>query len=385
VDLPTQSQPTGLTSDFSQRTIVFLWANFGPVHTDRMAAVAKIFPGLTALEYSSSSDTYAWSRTSAETFRRITLFEGEHPRPLPGAARLIGAVRRLGRGDYFLCHYDWPEVFLAAWYLRLTGSRVITMIDSKFDDKPRQVWFEVLKSLMLSPYQGALAGSRRTVEYLRFLGKRKQPIEVDYDTISTERIRQLAKVAPAPGGVPHADRDFICVARLVPKKNHMTLLRAYERYRSLARRPRDLHLCGNGPEQDRLQSEARRLGLAEHVHFHGFVQTERVSEQLGRSLGLILPSSEEQFGQVVLEAQAMGLPVIVSDNVGARDKHVLSGVNGFVLEAYNVEGFARAMMTLSDDEAVWRRMAQAALDSATDGDVTNFVTSVSRLVRSPSA
>jgi glycosyltransferase involved in cell wall biosynthesis len=342
--------------------------------------MATVFPSLTAIEYSSKSNTYAWSRADG-TFRRITLFEGKAGR-LRGTARLIAEMRRLGRGDYFLCHYEWPEVFAAAWFLRLTGSRVFAMIDSKFDDKPRRVWFEMLKSLMFAPYHGALVGSARTAEYLSFLGMRKRPIEGDYDTISIERIRQLANIEPSPGGAPYAERDFVCVARLVPKKNHRTLLAAYARYRQLALQPRDLHLCGNGPEQERLEAQARELGIAEHVHFHGFVQTEGVAQRLGRSLALILPSTEEQFGQVVLEAQAMGLPVIVSDNVGARDKHVRTGVNGFVVEPTNTEGIARYMAMLSDNEPLWRGMSQAALETAPSGDVANFVGSVQRLRKS---
>ena len=339
--------------------------------------MATVFPSLTAIEYSTSSATYDWARTGG-SFRRVTLFEGRSGR-LRGTARLLAQMWRLGRGDYFLCHYEWPEVFAAAWFLRLSGSRVFAMIDSKFDDKPRRAWFELLKSLMFAPYHGALVGSIRTAEYLSFLGMRKKPIEGDYDTISIDRIRQLAKIEPSPGGVSHTGRDFVCVARLVPKKNHSTLLSAYARYRQLARQPRDLHLCGNGPEQERLAAQVRALGIAEHVHFHGFVQAEGVAERLGRSLALILPSTEEQFGQVVLEAQAMGLPVIVSDNVGARYKHVRTGVNGFVVEPSNAEGIAQYMAMLSDDESLWRRMSEAALQTAPSGDVANFVGAVERL------
>ena len=61
---------------------------------------------------------------------------------------------------------------------------------------------------------------------------------------------------------------------------------------------------------------------------------------LRKSLALILPSTEEQFGFVVLEALALGIPVIVSENVGARDLHVRTGVNGFIFEPDNEKGLA---------------------------------------------
>jgi glycosyltransferase involved in cell wall biosynthesis len=359
--------------------LAFLWDNIGPTHADRLAGVAAAFPPLTAIEYLSESDTYDWARGTG-AFRRVTLFEGrKRPGWLRGTFRLIGAVRALGRGDYFLCHYQRPEVFAAAWYLRLSGSRVFAMIDSKFDDKPRRAWREATKSLLFAPYDGAIAGSPRTAEYLRFLGMRG-PIADGYDSILIERIRRLAGLAPAPDGEAHGARDFISVARLVPKKNHSTLLAAYARYRELVPLPRQLHLCGNGPEQERLQAQAGELGLAGHVHFHGFVQAEGVARLLGRSLALLLPSTEEQFGQVVLEAQAMGLPVIVSDNVGARDRHVRSGVNGFMVEPTYIEGIARYLAMLSEDEGLWRRMAVVAREDAPLGDVAQFVAAVRRLI-----
>jgi glycosyltransferase involved in cell wall biosynthesis len=383
VDLSAQSRPAGAEILPDGRALAFLWDNIGPIHADRLATVAAAFPWLTAIEYLSESSTYGWEPGEGP-FRRVTLFEGGvRPSRLQGALRLIGEARSLGRGDYFLCHYDWPEVFALACYLRLSGSRAFAMLDAKFDDKPRRAWFEATKSLALAPYHGALAGSPRTTDYLRFLGMRRKPIEQGYDTISIGRIRRLAGVDPAPAGVAHGARDFVCVARLVPKKNHTTLLAAYARYRELVPRPRDLHLCGNGPEQDRLEAQVGALGLGGQVHFQGFVQAEGVAQQLGRALALLLPSTEEQFGQVVLEAQAMGLPVIVSDQVGARDRHVRSGVNGFVVEATNAEGLARYMAMLDGDEGLWRRMAAAAREDARRGDVAEFVAAVRRLIAAP--
>ena len=50
----------------------------------------------------------------------------------------------------------------------------------------------------------------------------------------------------------------------------------------------------------------------------GNLPSDAIGAQLARSLALLLPSREEQFGLVVVEAQAMGLPVVLSINCGAR-------------------------------------------------------------------
>jgi len=94
---------------------------------------------------------------------------------------------------------------------------------------------------------------------------------------------------------------------------------------------------------------------------------------------LILPSTEEQFGQVVPEALAMGLPIIISANCGARDELVRTGVNGFVVESDNAEGMASFMLLLATDEALWRRMCIATARFMPHGDVTEFTNGVAKL------
>ena len=112
------------------------------------------------------------------------------------------------------------------------------------------------------------------------------------------------------------------------------------------------------------------------MHFHGFVQTDDVSRILARALCLLLTSTEEQFGLVVIEAQAVGLPVLVTANAGACDGLVEPGVNGFVLDPLNPRSIAALMLAISEDEAVWRRFATAARDGRYRGDARHFVDSV---------
>ena len=108
--------------------------------------------------------------------------------------------------------------------------------------------------------------------------------------------------------------------------------------------------------------------------------TDGVARILATTLALILPSVEEQFGNVVIEAQAMGLPVILSDVCGARDHLIRTGVNGFVIEPDNPLGLSFFMTMLSEDEELWRRMATAAAEGADKGDVRQFSVAVRSFV-----
>jgi L-malate glycosyltransferase len=370
----------------TEQSVVFVWENFGPVHADRCDAVARHFGDrreVHGIELAGSSQVYAWNSQDGAAFQKHTLFPAAaaiYKVPFfKKAAALLRACWARRPADFFFCNYDSPLIFCTALTLRLTGARVFVMNDSKFDDYRRYLPRELVKRLFYLPYNGAIASAARAADYLRFLGVPESHILSHYDTMSTERIRRLAGVARAPGGPPFAARHFTIVARLVEKKNISMALRAYALYRAEAPRPRQLHICGSGPLEARLRAEAVELGLGDSVAFRGFLQIEEICPVLGKTLALLLVSAQEQFGNVVIEAQALGAPVIVSDNCGARDMLVRNGVNGFVVEPDNPAGLAFFMGLLDRDEALWRRMALASEPFAALGDAAHFARAVAAL------
>jgi len=363
---------------------VFVWENLGPMHVDRCEAVAKHFAGrrnVVGIEIGGVSLTYSWTPTEASGFGKVTLF--------PGSTKDISRFWRLwallktcasySQAEYFFCDYQTPEVFLTAIALRLLGRRVYVMNDAKFDDKPRSIWRELTKSVAYWPYRGALVSGQRAREYLRFLRFADARIAIGYDTLSIQRVRTLAAAEPAPDGSHFEGRHFTAIARFVQKKNISTLLTGYATYVHSVAAPRRLHLCGSGELDGALREQASRLKLQDLVVFRGFIQSREIATTLANTLSLILPSVEEQFGLVVIEAQAMGVPVIYTPACGARDYLLRSGVNGFLVEADNPAGMAFFMRLIASDEALWRRLARGARDTAPLGDVVHFVSSVEQL------
>jgi glycosyltransferase involved in cell wall biosynthesis len=331
---------------------------------DRCEACARHFGDryeVLGLEIASHGDIYKWDPTGpGKGFRKTTLFPNISREHLPYwkyYLALVSACLRSRAKHIFLCGFEIPPIFLAAVTLRLFGRSIAIMQDSKFDDKERSLLKELFKSLLYLPYGAALVGSPRSRDYLAFLGLSARRIFLGYDTLSTERIAQLAEAVPAPAGIPHAARHFTIIARFVPQKNLGMALDAYADYcRNHPGTPRELHLCGAGPLEDALKEQVARLGI-DGVRFRGYLQEEGIAKTLASSLALILPSIEEPFGLVVNEALAVGVPVILADNCGARDQLVRTGVNGYVIEPDNVAGLAHFMRLLDTDEAEWARLA----------------------------
>jgi len=89
---------------------------------------------------------------------------------------------------------------------------------------------------------------------------------------------------------------------------------------------------------------------------------------LAGAIALVLVSREEQWGLVVNEALAVDLPVIVSDEVGARDLLVRNFQNGFVVESCSPESIGAAMLRIGSDADLRESMARHSRERAWMGD-----------------
>ncbi len=125
----------------------------------------------------------------------------------------------------------------------------------------------------------------------------------------------------------------------------------------LAEHPRvELHLIGDGPERERLEQLAQKLGTANHVHFWGWQSdTRQVYEALD---ALLLPSRTEGLPNVVLEAMAMGVPVAAT-NVGGVSDLLDNGNCGIILSDHD-RSWASQINPLLADPAQHRSFAHKA-------------------------
>lgn len=371
-----------MTATSGSRPIAIMWENFGPYHHDRVRALPEAGMPAVAIQLFSRSVVYDWEDSAATPYPMVTLARSDEDVSMFGLARkLVKAVRESGARDCYFCHYEYPAVFLAAIWLRLRGHRVYMMISSKYDDYPRVAWREKAKSLLMLPYLGGIVGSERSRDYAASLGIDRDKTVIGYDTLDIARLASQGE--PVANGLAFTDRPFLIVARLIPKKNIQNSLRAFARYAREQQDGRRLEILGDGPLRQELKALAAELGVAELVDFRGHVDSARVSEAMRRSLVLLLPSTSEQFGLVVNEGFANALPAIISSQCGAADVLLDDGENGIVIDALSEDQLHAAMMRIGTDEALWRRMSDAARASAPRGDVARFVEAVRSLGGEP--
>lgn len=141
-------------------------------------------------------------------------------------------------------------------------------------------------------------------------------------------------------------RQLIYVGSLIQRKGLDLLLPA------LAETSEDIRLIivGEGQEKQALKEQIAKLGLSDRVEFKGYVEGEALRRLYMESDAFIIPTREDCFGLVILEAMCASLPVISSKYAdGARDL-VEEGKNGYIIDPEDTEGFAACITGLFEQD-----------------------------------
>lgn len=130
------------------------------------------------------------------------------------------------------------------------------------------------------------------------------------------------------------------------RKGFDELIEAFPAIRS-ARPDAALMLMGDGSDQQRLQDKVAAMGLAEHVVFTGFVPEAEKADYYRLSDAYVMPSLQEGFGFVHLEAMACGVPAVASDKDGAREA-VREGLIGELCDPKDRQSIVDATLVALD-------------------------------------
>jgi glycosyltransferase involved in cell wall biosynthesis len=123
-----------------------------------------------------------------------------------------------------------------------------------------------------------------------------------------------------------------------------------------------LEIAGDGAEREQLERRARELRVDDRVRFLGSQPRERVVELFRAADAAILSSSWENFPHTIVEALAVGTPVLAT-RVGGVAEVVHDGVNGLLVPAGDPAALASSIRRFFDDEALRVRLSAAAAES----------------------
>ena len=295
--------------------------------------------------------------SAAASYRRHTLFPRDGGEMIsPAALRQAMTATLDTLRPEVVCVSGWAlPVSLAAldWAARNRVPTVMLSESNEFDEA-RSAVKEFIKHQIAALCSAGLAGGTPQADYLAKLGLPKGNVFTGYDAVDNchfivgaETARQREDELRMQLKFP--SNYFIACSRFGEKKNIPRLIEAFARYKELAVKAETwgLVIVGEGELRPQIENAIRKFGVVDSVNLVGAKSYGVLPAYYGLAGAFIHASTTEQWGLVVNEAMASGLPVLVSNRCGCAQDLVQEGKNGFTFDPYNVEQLAQLMLKIS--------------------------------------
>jgi glycosyltransferase involved in cell wall biosynthesis len=330
--------------------------------------------------------TLRWDIELLQGYRHITLRNfgfGD------GYTRLInpGIIPAIVRGHYdaviFMLGWGSITALLGIAACRIAQTPFFLFGDSSFPPpetsfraKLRAAFIRAVFSLA----SGFMTSGVLNAKYYRHYGGDPKTFFLLPWAVDNERFEQASRMSAAERDELRArygiGRDrvvFLFSAKLVPRKDPLTLVRAYTRMRYRDRAA--VVFMGDGELRQQIEESG-----SEGVHLIGFVNQADIPKHYAMCDVFVLPSLYEPRGAVINEAMACGLPVIVTDRCGSIGDIVMEGENAFIYPAGDAGELARQMDLLTSDDALRERMAHRSREIIATWDFARGVEGVKAML-----
>jgi glycosyltransferase involved in cell wall biosynthesis len=341
---------------------------------DRIAALPDV--DLTVIY---AAETVARRTWRVEPKHRAVFLRGLR---IPGAQRILHHDYPLTPGIVRALAEVRPEVVVVSGWSTFAAQAAITwcrvkdvpyiLVVESHDEGPRAGWRRTVKGAVVPPVvqraSGILVAGTLARNSMILRGAAPERVRVFANTIDVEsfgeradRLAARRSELRAELGAHPDDVVVLSVARLVPEKGLETLIRAVA---AAGDRHIVLVLAGDGPEREELERLAEALDV--RAVFAGDAAWEKIVEVYVAADVFALLSDREPWAVVVNEAAACGLPLVLSDRVGAAHDLLRDGENGALVAAGDVEAAARALRALAGDTDLRRAQGARSRELARD-------------------
>jgi glycosyltransferase involved in cell wall biosynthesis len=347
--MQTETQSSVLNGRHNPKSMGVLWVQYGPYHAARLSALRRRAGSaqVHALEFSDRTSVYAWNRAGVPN-DLVTICPGTVAEELP-FFQVFRQVRRtfadLKLDLCFLPSYAPSQSLAALLAAKSLGIRTVMMNESHAGTARAKGLADTVKRRLVGLFDTAFVGGHPQKRYIASLGLPEKKILTGYDAVDndyfarrSEEIRSRHREIRAQYQLP--EHYFLSLGRFVAKKNLVTLIRSYRQL--LDCRPASqthLVMVGSGEQETALRSlcqelrlpvfdkteagtEGQKTGIESGppgVHFYGFRQVGENPIFYALADTFVLASLYEEWGLVVNEAMACGLPVVVSETSGCAE------------------------------------------------------------------
>jgi glycosyltransferase involved in cell wall biosynthesis len=330
--------------------------------------------------------TLRWDIDLLQGYRHVTLHNfgfGD------GYTRLInpGIVPAIVRGRYdaviFMLGWGSITALLGIAACRISQTPFFLYGDSSFPPPETSLRAKLRATFIRAVFRlasGFMTSGVLNAEYYRHYGGDPKTFFLLPWAVDNERFERAGRMTAAERDELRArcgiDRDrivFLFSAKLVPRKDPLTLVRAYDRMQHRDRAA--VVFMGDGELRPRIEASA-----SAGIHLIGFVNQSDIPKHYAMCDVFVLPSLYEPRGAVINEAMACGLPVIVTDACGSIGDIVLEDENAFIYPAGDADALARQMDVMTSDDALRERMARRSREIIAGWDFARGVDGVKAML-----
>lgn len=296
------------------------------------------------------------------------------------------------RPNVILVHgYASKTLLRAIFWARGNGVPVMNISDRSLfglTTPLRQAARRVVLPLILKQYSAFLCLGDAVEEFYRTFGAKQEQIfrvpnmlDESFWAFRDKKSQARAEMR-ATLGLTDDDFAVLYVGKFIPLKRVQDLVEAAERLEKRRASKRRVHIIFAGDGMMRAELEARAKAQNLPTHFLGFINIDNLPRYYCAADALAHPSENESFGIIALEASIYGLPLIISDRVGAVGPTSIArpDENAIIYRCADVEALSEALERLANEPETCARMSEASLRFSQDHDGRMSVENTMRAV-----
>lgn len=289
-----------------------------------------------------------------------------HSRSNYSSKQILKICKQLQPSLVYISGWMDKAYLLSAWYLRSKKIPIVVGFDDNWEGNIRQQLGSFFAKLLFSfLFSHAWVAGPYQYEYARKMGFNKSNIIFDLLSSNTVKFNPNKFIK---NKFPNA---FLYVGNFRSIKGFDLLIEAYKIYCAKYNGKWDLICVGNGNLKENYTT-------IEKIIFYDFCNEDELINLSEKASIFVLPSRKDQWGVVVHEFTALGMPLLLSENVGSRAIFFIKGYNGLMFQNNSVHDLAYKMHLFSNKSKF--EISKMSENSQALASRINIETSVANLI-----